>query len=471
MIGMLRRMLPPLALLLLALASMRAAEPPSSAVPAKHLLLNSALIEKTEGVVLKLGRVTKHPANPLFAEERPWEVRFDNLYPNVTFDEKEQRYRCWYSPFIVDPNVSETPREERAAKRYRPHDREMGVCYAESDDGLHWRKPELGLIEFSGNTRNNLVQRGAHGAGVLFDPDDADPARRFKLLCKDYTAGAMGVAFSPDGLRWSALTHCPEISVPGDTHNNAIWSPETHRYIGITRMKTDQRLVARTESPDFIHWTRAVEVLRGDKLHQTYAMPITRYGGVHLGFVMVLDTASDRVACELAWSADSIAWQRIEPGRALIPTSQTAGDYDWGCVYATAPVFTQKEIRLYYGASNGPHTNWRDGFLALATLRPDGFAGYETVATGKPGYIVTKPITCTGRRLRVSADAAGASISVTVFENDESLAMQFQPITTDLTDEPVTLSSGGDLGRYAGKQIRVAFTLNGGKLYSFSFGE
>ena len=56
----------------------------------------------------------------------------------------------------------------------------MGICYAESEDGLHWRKPELGLIEFNGNTRNNLVQRGAHGAGVFFDPTDADPARRYQ---------------------------------------------------------------------------------------------------------------------------------------------------------------------------------------------------------------------------------------------------------------------------------------------------
>jgi hypothetical protein len=469
MIRMLPRMLPTLALFLLTLAPVRAAEP--APAPTKHLLLNSALIEKTEGVVLKLGRVTKHPANPLFAEDKPWEVRFDNLYANVTFDEKEQRYRCWYSPFIVDPAVTETPRGERAAKRYQPHDREMGICYAESDDGVHWRKPELGLIEFNGNTRNNLVQRGAHGAGVFFDPTDADPARRYKLLCKDYSAGAMGVAFSPDGLRWSALTHCPEISVPGDTHNNALWSPETQRYVGITRMKTDQRLVARTESPDFIHWTRAVEVLRGDKLHQTYAMPITRYGGVYLGFVMVFDTASDRVACELAWSADTVAWQRIEPGHALIPNSETAGDYDWGCVYAAAPVFTKKEIRLYYGASNGPHTNWRDGFLALATLRPDGFAGYETVAPEHHGVIVTTPVTCTGRRLKVSADAAGASIRVGLLVNDQDPAGMSEPIIADVTDQPVRTAGRDDLTRLIGKPIRLRFELTGGKLYSFSFGE
>jgi hypothetical protein len=463
---MLPRMLSALVLVSLGLAPIRAAE------PVKHLLLNRGLIEKTEGVVLKLGRVTKHPANPLFAEDRPWEVRFDNLYANVTFDQTERRYRCWYSPFIVDPSVSEIPREARATSRYKPHDREMGICYAESDDGLHWRKPELGLIEFNGNTRNNLVQRGAHGAGVFFDSVDTDPTRRFKLLCKDYTAGAMAVAFSPDGLRWSALTHCKEISVPGDTHNNALWSSELGRYVGITRMKTDQRLVARTESPDFIHWTRAVEVLRGDKLHQTYAMPITRYGGVYLGFLMIFDTASDRVACELAWSADTVAWERIEPGHALIPNSEQPGAYDWGCVYAAAPVFRKQEIRLYYGASNGPHTNWRDGFLALATLRPDGFAGYETAAVGQRGKIVTKPIICTGRHVKVTADAAGARLTVAVADLEIGQWPDSEPITSDVTDAPVMFAGREmDLTNFVGKPVRLTFNLNGGKLYSFSFAD
>src|SRR5689334_2746014 len=94
-----------------------AAQQGTAAEPAKierHLLLDSRLIESTEGVTLRLGPVTKSPANPLFREDRPWEVRFDNLYPNVLFDEKKGRYRCWYSPFIVDPEVSESSAAERA---------------------------------------------------------------------------------------------------------------------------------------------------------------------------------------------------------------------------------------------------------------------------------------------------------------------------------------------------------------------
>ena len=30
-------------------------------------------------------------------------------------------------------------------------------CYAESDDGIHWRRPELGLCEFAGSKANNII--------------------------------------------------------------------------------------------------------------------------------------------------------------------------------------------------------------------------------------------------------------------------------------------------------------------------
>ncbi len=451
----------------------RAETPPGGRPSGKHLVLDSRVIEATEGVALKPGRVKKHSANPLFGEDQPWEVRFDNLYPNVVFDEKTRLYRCWYSPFIVDPAVSETPAAERESRRYRPHDREMGVCYAESRDGLHWEKPALGLVEFGGNTRNNLVIRGPHGTGVFVDPADMDATRRFKLFCRaSDKVRTMAAAFSPDGYHWTEPKLCPEIEVPGDTHNNAFWAPEIGKYVGITRLKSDQRLVARTESADFIHWTKAVEILRGDVRHQTYAMPVFRYGNVYLGLPMIFDTATDRVSCELAWSADTVAWQRIAPGEPLIPNSDKPGDYDWGCVYAGAtPVITDQEIRLYYGASNGPHTNWRDGFLALATLRPDGFAGYETIAVGKAGFVTTAPVICTGKRLAVSADAAGGRVRVAVLDDEHLGFDECRPITTDMSGGSVKWTGDADLKKYEGRKIRLRFELTNAKLYAFSFEE
>jgi hypothetical protein len=436
---------------------------------AKYLVLDTRIIDKVDGARLAVGTAKKHPANPLFREDRPWEPRFDNLYANVLYDEQEKLYRCWYSPFIVDKAAGETPREKRSQVPYRPRGREMGVCYAVSKDGLKWEKPELGLIEFGRGKANNLVLRGPHGAGVFRDPRDPDSSRRYKMF---YKGRGMCVRFSSDGLRWGEEIRCPPIAARGDTHNNALWCPERGKYVGITRLWKGQRIVGRTESSDFRQWTKAVEVLRGDRENQTYAMPVFRYAGVYLGLVMVFRPRPNRVHCELAWSPDTVTWQRIDKGAPLIPNSRKKGDYDWGCVYAAAyPVFLGHEIRLYYGASNGTHNGWRDGFLALATLRGDGFAGYEPTDASKPATLVTRPLVCSGKTLRISADAKGGAVRVTVLDADHRPAAGSRPITNDVTDAPVTLRRGERLSKLLGGRVRLKFELTKAKLYAFAFGD
>ena len=129
----------------------------------RYLLLDSRILEEKHNVRLAVGTVRKHAANPLFGEDKPWEQRFDNLYANVIYDDEQQLYRCWYNPFIADPLVSKTPREQRHLVPYRPYDREFGICYAVSKDGLKWTKPELNLVDFEGSKANNLLLRGVHG--------------------------------------------------------------------------------------------------------------------------------------------------------------------------------------------------------------------------------------------------------------------------------------------------------------------
>ena len=68
---------------------------------------------------------------------------------------------------------------------------------------------------------------------------------------------------------------------------------------------------------------------------------------------MIFNAVTDRVHCELAWSPDTWEWHIIDPGTPLIDTSHEKGDYDWGCVYASVPIFLPDEIRIYYGASDG----------------------------------------------------------------------------------------------------------------------
>ncbi|NBV20392.1 MAG: hypothetical protein EBS05_00095 [Proteobacteria bacterium] len=449
------------------IALISAADATALAVRDRYLLLDSRVIERTENAELRLGTVTKHPQNPLFKEDQPWEVRFDNLYANLAFDESAQLYRCWYSPFIVDPSVNETPPAQRATSHYKPHDREMGLCYATSRDGLMWEKPALGLIEFNGSKANNLVARRPHGSGIFRDAQDPDPARRFKLFSRtSESVRKMSVAFSPDGLKWSEPILCPEINVPGDTHNNAFWSPELGKYVGITRLKTDQRLVGRTESPDFIHWTKAVEVLRGDRENQTYAMPVFRHAGVYLGLLAMFNTKTDRTHCELAWSPDTVTWHRILPGKALIPAANQPGAYDWGCVYpAAVPVVLKDGIRLYYGASNGPHTDWRDGFLALATLRPDGFAGYTPTVETRPAIVITQALKANGKALRITADVTpGGWVKASLIDAAGKVLVDGPRLTATTTD-----GAAADATAVLNQSVRVQLEIQKATVFSFAF--
>ena len=432
----------------------------------RFLLLDSRIVEKTENARLVVGTVQKHKANPLFGEDKPWEKRFDNLYGNVIYDEDDGLYKCWYCPFIVDYSAKGMSVEERNRKPYRPpRNREMGICYATSRDGIAWEKPNLGLVDYEGSKENNIVWRGPHGAGVFKDAHDPDPKRRYKTIFQ-----GMKVSVSSDGLNWDEPKQCAGVQVAGDTHNNAFWAPILGKYVGITRTWGKMgRQVARIESEDFVHWTKAEVVLEGmEKTHQTYAMPVFFHGGVYLGLVAIHEQKSDRVWTELAWSPDTKAWHRISPGTPLIPCSDKKLDYDYGCVYACAyPVFLKDKVRLYYGGSDYLHTGWRNGSLCLATLRPDGFAGYEQETKDKPAVIITAAIAYPGNDIHISADVAkGGWVEVSVLDKDGSVISKAQTVSKTMTDERLKLGK-----KIAADEIRLRFELTNAKLYSFTVRE
>ena len=64
------------------------------------------------------------------------------------------------------------------------------VCYAESDDGIVWRKPKLGLCEYDGSKDNNIIlkndgKQAAHNFSPFFDrnpPEERRQAGRAQLL-------------------------------------------------------------------------------------------------------------------------------------------------------------------------------------------------------------------------------------------------------------------------------------------------
>ena len=431
-----------------------------------YLLLDKRVIEKTDKVKLCVGKVEKYKGNPLFGQEYPWEVMFNNMYPNVIYDEQEKLYKIWYGLFIYDSAYASVPPNKRKPGTYMKsicRGRKDGLCYAFSKDGLRWIKPMLDIVKWKGKL-SNILSEHVHGVGVMKDVLERDPARRYKMFFK---GEIMSVRFSSDGLHWGQYIACPEISAAGDTHNNTIWVSELGKYVGFTRLWNDnRRVVGRTESPDFVHWTKAVEVFRGKHLFDIYSLPVFRYAGIYLGFPAVFDERADRVWTELAWSPDTVHWYRIDEGTPLIPNSETKGDYDWGTIFASKPILKDNMIRIYYGGCNGGHFDWRDGFLCLATLRLDGFAGYEVEDVGKEGTIITKSLIL-GSELYITADAETGAITVELVDGTGKTLLTSKPIVTNVTDGVVIWTDRVKLKKLVGRKVHLKFRLKNAKLYSF----
>ena len=94
------------------------------------------------------------------------------------------------------------------------------VGYAESDNGLDWRKPKLGLVDYAGQgTDNNLVDLSGHPPTLFIDPEAPSSHRYRATLCTGPThQGAREglsdygyyTAHSADGLKWEYDQRTPQ---------------------------------------------------------------------------------------------------------------------------------------------------------------------------------------------------------------------------------------------------------------------
>ena len=104
------------------------------------------------------GIVQKHGSPVMEGDEEDWETALAWL--NVI--KENNLYRTWH--------MSYTP---GGAK----------VGYAESEDGIHWEKPKLGIIDINGSKANNVVFDGGFESdggefGNVFHDPHGDPSER-----------------------------------------------------------------------------------------------------------------------------------------------------------------------------------------------------------------------------------------------------------------------------------------------------
>ncbi|MCU0875755.1 MAG: hypothetical protein MUE50_25765, partial [Pirellulaceae bacterium] len=120
-----------------------AAEPAVNIGSRLELFVDDYLIERLAG---EAGR-RLHPPQPqevVLITDKPWE---GNTCAYYTIFQDGELYRMYYRGSHYDTQTRKPAHPEVA-------------CYAESRDGIHWTKPELGLFEFQGSKANNIVWAG-----------------------------------------------------------------------------------------------------------------------------------------------------------------------------------------------------------------------------------------------------------------------------------------------------------------------
>jgi hypothetical protein len=138
------------------------------------------------------------------------------------------------------------------------------ILYATSDDGLHWQKPSLGLVEYNGSKDNNLVQTNTdnvyRSCTVLYDPEDPNPDRLYKLYFEGNPTNRGNILFSRDGLTWHPSPANP--ATTGLFEQSGLIKRDGMYFVagqtGIRSGGFGHRVMVEFMSPDFDHWTDAM---------------------------------------------------------------------------------------------------------------------------------------------------------------------------------------------------------------------
>jgi hypothetical protein len=418
---------------------------------------------------------TKHPANPVLRRGPKGAPDHGHAILYGTVMKHGDKFRMWYlGMFETDLKSGQAP------GWWRP------MCYAESDDGVTWTKPQLGLVEFNGNKQNNIcliesevpsLAKVNDFLSVLHEPDDPDPTRRYKCVYiahpefKDVRGGRSKIG--PDERRWGAFiaaTSSDGLSwnVVGDRPMNA--GDERFEVSGIYKFgnfyyapgqlispwmwRMDGSHVGRAtrtyRSPDFDHWSdvKALALARPGQLTSTpvkgqqghMGAGLWHRGNVIVGLNGLWQDAPEkpkdgkywnqgvRVDLGLVVSNNGIHFREPIPDHKVIARGET-GEWDDIALLQGHAFVNEGDRTLIWYSHWDTGGKLKDMEIGLATLRRDGF-----------GYL--------SRKIADSAaDFETAHFKSTapakVFVNAEGLSPN-TPLTVQLVDEfarPVTGAS------------------------------
>ena len=430
----------------------------------KQLFIDKKFMEKSEGIDLSMNLPVQHP-DPVVIEDRPWEGKGVSDY-NTVFQEKDGSYRMWYGAAMYVG---------------LPQEGAIRLCYAESNDGIHWEKPSLGLVTFQGSKDNNIVapkleKQSMQGACVFRD-EKAPDEERYKLWSKfrptdeEMKNGALQglwAMHSPDGIHWTEYPDQPNPKGQKcDTQNMFFFDDRINQYVGYTRVAETQgldeaaeaegkaryRSMGRITSPDFRTWSETRIVLEADETELSMPVPYERETNMppmdfytscamkypdaqdvylmfpspfyHWGREGRTDPGGDhfpaKLDIQLLTSRDGIAWKRQGNRRPFLSTGMD-GSGTSGMLFANPWLIDAgNELWLYYWGTDNLHLADSLGNhstgIYRCSIRKDGFVSADAGYSG--GELTTPVVEFEGKSLELNFDGgAGGWLKAEILDGD-----------------------------------------------------
>jgi len=403
------------------------------------------------------------------------------------------------------------------------------LCYAVSQDGIHWKKPRLGQFTYEGSGDNNIIALGHRGYltghHVFIDPNAKSADSKYKMVFGDfYRVASRGPypsisgAVSADGIHWVPVKTPDGIIMPGDTdtQNSAFYDPMIKKYVVYVRSNCWQRdatgkrigrpsrRVARGESDDFLRFPQVArkqaddwrppaelnEVLAEDEHDPggkwgsgiyTSAATVYPYApGVYLFFPTLMRYDTGECTIQFATSRDGIHIDRRfhHPYVPVNPNAKRVGQQvAYSAYMGPGMVRVKDEIWMYGCETDVPHDSpWygkrTPGGIQRYVQRLDGFISLD--ARDGPGAVTTKPFFLRGSQIEINADAnlaqsasTGSLLRVEVLGSDGTVLAKSHPLRSDGVSLRPQWQNRTDLGKLIDRPIQLRFTMRFAKLYAF----
>jgi len=429
----------------------------------RELFVDEYLIESMGGVLRVLHQ--PEPREVVLTTDKPWE---GNTCAYYTIFQDGDLYRMYYRGSHYD---------EQTRKGAHPE----VTCYAESTDGIHWTRPNLGLHEFNGSKANNIILTGlgAHCFVAFKDENpDCPPESRYKGISRGRPDGKKGlyVFQSSDGIHWKLLKNEPVITEGAfDSQNLAFWHPLEEQYVDYHRIFVDGvRAIMRSTSDDFVNWSKPQLLTYpgapNQLLYTNAIRPYPRAPHIYVGFPTRYLPKDQNVEPLFMSSRDGLTFERwnepVVPQSAPEDRAGNRSNY-----LANGLVVLPENDREYAVYGTEAYYTGPDSRLRRFTYRLDGFVSAQ--AGEAPGSLITKPLIYEGEMLHLNYLAPEGTVRVGLYPADDVHCAgkplgQSVELAGDQIDQRIDMGDNV-VARNSGRPVRLRFDLRNADLYSFKF--